>query len=351
MSLQVVLTPSNDSRQFLRLLPELLNSAQRDFEFRLHEEPSSQSRPGLFTSVEIDETLQQIYSLKNILRLENRDLIIKFINQTLSSKTHAPTNLFLAGSDLNETPPRVAAISTMFIRRHILPADPTYLTQRHAFYHLVVCCIAGAFLDLQPHEDRGCLLDFNSYTPNIRHKIDAGYSFCEVCSPIVESHPLGAAVLMICDTLKANDFSQPVSYKYRGRKKIFLCYAGADRSKVLELYDRLFKDGFEPWMDKKNLIGGQDWQLEIQRAIKSSDYFVACLSQNFQQRTYGHKEIKLALEVLDTMPEGSIYLIPVRLAECSIESRLAGRQWVDIFEPDGYEMLVRSLRWTEADAF
>ena len=47
------------------------------------------------------------------------------------------------------------------------------------------------------------------------------------------------------------------------------------------------------------------------------------------------------------MPEGAIYLIPARLEECRIEDRLAGRQWVDLFETGGYEQLVKALRWTD----
>jgi len=217
--------------------------------------------------------------------------------------------------------------------------------QRHAFYHLIVCCLAAAFLEMRAHEDRGCLLDFNSYAPNIRSKIEAGYSFCEACGSYVEQHPLGPFVLKICARLKVYDPGNAEPSDRTERKKVFLCYAGADRSQVLGLYGRLHEDGFDPWMDKKDLIGGQDWQMEIRRRINSSDYFVACLSSTFQQRTYGHKEIRLALDVLDTMAEGSIFLIPLRLEDCPIEDRLAGRQWIDLFEPDGYHALLKALRW------
>jgi hypothetical protein len=70
---------------------------------------------------------------------------------------------------------------------------------------------------------------------------------------------------------------------------------------------------------------------------------VACISQHFQERTYGHKEIKLALEILDMMPEGTIFLIPLRLENCPLDDRLSSRHWVDLFEPGGYELLVRAL--------
>jgi hypothetical protein len=101
-------------------------------------------------------------------------------------------------------------------------------------------------------------------------------------------------------------------------------------------------------MDKKNLIGGQDWKLEIRLAIESANFFIACLSNKFRNRTFAHKEIQLALDVLDTMPEGTIYIIPARLEECVIEDRLANRHWVDLFNQDGYDSLLRSLHWEDA---
>lgn len=126
--------------------------------------------------------------------------------------------------------------------------------------------------------------------------------------------------------------------------KVFLCYAGPDREQVADIYERLRNDGFVPWMDKKSLLPGQDWELEIRGSIETADFFVACISQHFRMRTYGHKEIKLALDVLDMMPEGTIFLIPLRLEDCPIDDRLASRQWVNLFEPGGYELLVRALR-------
>lgn len=126
--------------------------------------------------------------------------------------------------------------------------------------------------------------------------------------------------------------------------RVFLCYAGPDRDQIEGIYESLSDDGFSPWMDKKSLLPGQDWRCEIRRSIETADYFVACISRHFQARTYGHKEIKLALDVLDMMPEGTIFLIPLRLEDCPVDNRLASRQWVNLFEPGGYELLVRALR-------
>jgi hypothetical protein len=50
------------------------------------------------------------------------------------------------------------------------------------------------------------------------------------------------------------------------------------------------------------------------------------------------------LDVADEKPEDAIYLIPIRLEECRIPQRLSRWQWVDLFEADGYDKLMRSLR-------
>lgn len=215
MKLKVVLIPNNDSRNFLLPLLSLLNESQSFFYFTLYEQSQKKTKPSNKTIVEVNEVFNQIYSTKKKLKLRPEDMVIKFISNTLASESHGLTNLFIACSSIDESPSRVAAISTSFLRRHILPLDPTYLIQRHAFYHLIVCCIVGAFLEMAAHEDCGCLLDINIYTPNILHKIESGYTFCETCTPIVERHHLGKAVLQICGALKisANNLPEPDYHK------------------------------------------------------------------------------------------------------------------------------------------
>jgi hypothetical protein len=42
-------------------------------------------------------------------------------------------------------------------------------------------------------------------------------------------------------------------------------------------------------------------------------------------------------------PEGTIFLIPLRLENCPLDDRLSSQHWVDLFEPGGYELFVRAL--------
>jgi len=115
--------------------------------------------------------------------------------------------------------------------------------------------------------------------------------------------------------------------------QIFLCHASNDKARVRRLYRRLREAGLTPWLDEEDILPGQDWDYEIRNAIRHSDYFLACLSKNsVDKRGYFQKEIKMALDVLDEMPEGQVYLIPARLDDCEVPSRLRVSQWIDLFE-------------------
>ena len=71
---------------------------------------------------------------------------------------------------------------------------------------------------------------------------------------------------------------------------------------------------------------------------------IVCLSRASITKTgYVQKEIKVALDVADEQPEGTIFLIPLRLEECEVPQRLSRWHWVNLFEPGGYERLLRAL--------
>ncbi len=126
--------------------------------------------------------------------------------------------------------------------------------------------------------------------------------------------------------------------------KVFLCHAHADRDAVRALYTRLTNDGVDAWLDKVKLLPGQDWELEIKKAVREADVVVVCLSKQFNQAGFRQKEVRLALDTAMEKPEGEIFIIPARLEECETLESLRKWHWVDLFEGDGYERLMRALR-------
>lgn len=126
--------------------------------------------------------------------------------------------------------------------------------------------------------------------------------------------------------------------------KVFLCHASDDKPIVQNLYSRLVKDGVDAWLDKEKLIPGQNWKIEIPKAVKSSDIVIVCVStKSVNKEGFFQKEIAVALDIADEKPEGTIYIIPARLENCNVPERISQFHWVDLFESNGYEWLIKAL--------
>jgi len=133
--------------------------------------------------------------------------------------------------------------------------------------------------------------------------------------------------------------------KQKRTLQAFLCHSSGDKSKVEKYYNRLINDGIEAWLDKKNILPGERWQIEIPKAVRNSDVVIVFLtSQSITKEGFVQKEIKIALDTADEKPEGAIFIIPARLENCEVPERLSAYQWVDLFEEDGYERLMMSLQ-------
>ena len=117
--------------------------------------------------------------------------------------------------------------------------------------------------------------------------------------------------------------------------RVFLCHSSQDKPIVRELYQRLNAEGWiDPWLDEEKLLPGQDWDMEIEKAVEAADAVIVCLSNNsVTKEGYIQKELRKVLDVADEKPEGTIFIIPVRLDDCPVPRRLKKWQYVDYF-PD-----------------
>ena len=135
-----------------------------------------------------------------------------------------------------------------------------------------------------------------------------------------------------------------ISLVLMSRAKVFISYAREDLAFAERLYDALSGE-FSPWMDKKNLVGGQDWERALTLAVRRSDFFIFCASNNSaNKRGTIQKEIKLALEVWRGKLEDDIYFIPLRLEACEVPDQISRFQWIDAFENGWFEKIVRALQ-------
>ena len=51
----------------------------------------------------------------------------------------------------------------------------------------------------------------------------------------------------------------------------------------------------------------------------------------------------MSLDVADEQPEGTIFIIPVRLDECDVPDRLRRWHWVRLFDANGFGKLMTAL--------
>ena len=128
--------------------------------------------------------------------------------------------------------------------------------------------------------------------------------------------------------------------------RIFLCHASDDKAHVREIYHRLrVIEEFEPWLDEEDLLPGQEWAQEIPRALQTSDFILIFLSRtSVAKRGYVQREMKMALDAWEELPEGTIHTTPVRLDDCDVPEQFRRYHWANLFEPNGFDRIIRAIR-------
>jgi TIR domain-containing protein len=128
---------------------------------------------------------------------------------------------------------------------------------------------------------------------------------------------------------------------------VFVSYAHEDARHADQLSMALARAGLRPWIDRRELLVGQNWRRRIEDAIRSSDLFIALLSpRSLSKRGFVQSELRRALEVAEEMPEHNLYILPARIEECEpAQEALKRLHRVDLF-PDwdaGVRALIRSV--------
>jgi formylglycine-generating enzyme required for sulfatase activity len=132
--------------------------------------------------------------------------------------------------------------------------------------------------------------------------------------------------------------------------RVFLCHASQDKPIVRDLYSRLkAEDWIDPWLDEEKLFPGQDWNLEIEKAVEAADAILVCLSnESVTKEGYIQRELRYVLDIAEYKPEGTLYIIPVRLEVCKPPRRLRIWQYADYFPAEqresAYQRLLVSLQ-------
>ena len=132
--------------------------------------------------------------------------------------------------------------------------------------------------------------------------------------------------------------------------RVFLCHASQDKPVVRDLYQRLKSETWiDPWLDEERLLPGQDWNLEIEKAVESSDAVIVCVSStSVAKEGYIQKELRQVLNIALEKLEGAIFVLPVKLDDCPLPRQLKDKQALDYFpasqQAAAYDRLKTSLK-------
>ena len=130
----------------------------------------------------------------------------------------------------------------------------------------------------------------------------------------------------------------------QSRFRIFISYARPNVEAARELYARLKKARFAPWMDVEDLRAGE-WEVLIGQALKDAQVVLVLLTKESITRDgFLQKEILKALEIWQNKAPDQGYLIPVRLEDCPIHKRLTSFHCFDLFSEVGWARLFNELK-------
>lgn len=129
--------------------------------------------------------------------------------------------------------------------------------------------------------------------------------------------------------------------------QVFLAYVEEDYAQVQRLCLQLRAQGYEPWLDKKKLLPGQNWPRAIEQAIEISTFFLPCFSNRAGgKRGPFQAELRYALDCAARVPLDEVFIVPIRLEECGVPPRIRRElQYVDLF-PDwerGFRRIVETM--------
>src|SRR6266540_6559181 len=128
--------------------------------------------------------------------------------------------------------------------------------------------------------------------------------------------------------------------------RIFLCHSSSDKSTVRELYQKLSAEGWiDVWLDEEEILPGQDCDYEIDRALDNSDAVIVTLSTgSVAKEGYVQKELRFVLDIALEKPEGTIFILPLRLEDCERPRGLRPIESLDYFPPESRELAYARLR-------
>lgn len=121
--------------------------------------------------------------------------------------------------------------------------------------------------------------------------------------------------------------------------EVFISYAREDFAFAEALFEYCTDMGCSPWMDKKSLLGAEDFRLAISDAIRRADYAITVLSRSSVDKDgFVQLEFRKLLTRLAEHGANSPFLIPIRIDGAKIPDlsvhefsiSLRDYNWIDL---------------------
>ena len=125
--------------------------------------------------------------------------------------------------------------------------------------------------------------------------------------------------------------------------KVFISHSSVDKPFVRELAKALTEEGFEPWLDERELVVGDQLAAKIAGALERAGALVVVVSEASAQSNWLGYELNL---VADKLVSGDIRVIPVVIGDPgSMPAELKGRLYADFRKSfkNGLDLVVRAL--------
>lgn len=143
--------------------------------------------------------------------------------------------------------------------------------------------------------------------------------------------------------------------------RVFISYVRENSEEVQRLANELKAHGIKVWLDKYQIKPGYRWKDAIREGISQGDFFIACFSDEYHNRskTYMNEELILAIEELRQRPTDRAWFIPVLLSETHVPNRDIGAgetlrsiQWVELYKnwDDGIRSILSVIQPDAANA-
>ncbi len=115
-------------------------------------------------------------------------------------------------------------------------------------------------------------------------------------------------------------------------KAVFLSYASQDAKAALRICETLRAAGVEVWFDQSELRGGDTWDANIRRQIKTCAMFVPVISPATQDRREGYfrLEWRLAVDRSQLMSDDAVFFFPVVLGDVDEKAARVPERFRDV---------------------